>query len=399
MFIPIAATVLGLLLMGLTIFDVFVTVLHPQAESPFSSRIQRGVWQTMRLVSRALPGRSRHRFMGLAVPLMIVGLVATWMIVLLLAYAFIYAAWINAPGAFRVPSGTRNLGWPDALYFSGVTLGTIGYGDLQPVNTFLRMTSIAEGFSGIAVLSMSIAYVLELYPVLQRAHVLAVLLNEESAGQVSGMPMLARYLRSGNFEALADLLRLVNLELLYLAAAHRRLPILHYSHPTEIETAFLRVLLVVRNVVATLRFGLGGETGRKWSEDPRVQDLEDTLFYTLFTLGSSLQLPLASDGGNEARAQALEADFLKLVGLLSALRLPTHSPDTLSRSGTREIDHAQDRYVSFYQASDISVMSYMRNSGYTYNEAIRTAPRPERLVRELEADLQLEAEAQEAGAK
>lgn len=399
MVIQIAATVLGLVLIGLTTFDVFVTVLHPQAESPFSSRLQTGVWRSVSLIARGLPGRAKHRFMGLAVPLMIVGLVATWIVMLLLAYGCIYAAWINMPGAFRGPTDIHDLGWPDALYFSGITLGTIGYGDVQPVNAFLRMASVAEGFSGIAVLSMSIAYVLELYPVLQRAQVLAVLLNEESAGQVNGMPMLARYLRSGNFDALADLLRLVNLELLYLAAAHRRLPILHYSHPTEIETSFLRVLLVVRNLVATLRFGLGGEEGRMWGEDPRVQDLEDTLFYTLFTLGSSLNLPLMSHGRNEERAQALEGDFHRLVDLLAALRLPSHNPDTLSRSGTREIDHVRDRYVRFYQASDIPVMSYMRNSGYTYAEAIRTAPRPERLMRELEVAATIEAEDAEAAAK
>lgn len=394
MVLQIAATALGLLLMSLTIFDVFVTVLHPQAESPFSSRIQTGVWQVMRLVARGLPRRSRHRFMGLAVPLMIVGLVATWIVVLLMSYAFIYAAWISEPGAFNAQASLRNLGWPDAIYFSGVTLTTIGYGDLQPVHPLLRTASIAEGFSGIAVLSMSIAYVLELYPVLQRAQVLAVLLNEETAGQVSGMPMLARYLRHGNFEALADLLRMVNMELLYLAAAHRRLPILHYSHPTEIENSFLRVLLVVRNLVATLRFGLGGETGRPWSEDPRVQDLEDTLFYTLYTLGSSLHLPLAADGNDEERSLVFRSDFDKLLKLLAALHLPTYS-NLITPTGNRDIGYAEDRYVRFYEASDTPVMSYLRNSGYSYAEAIRTAPRPERLVRELEVEAtEAQAEAQ-----
>lgn len=385
MYLSIAATVAGILLIGFTIFDVFVTVLHPQAESPFSSRLQLGVWAIMRLAARGLPGRSRHRLLGLAVPLMIAVLVAVWIGVILIAFGLIYAAWIDVPGAFRSADPSVVLDWTDALYFSGVTLGTIGYGDVQPVEDLLRILAVIEGFSGVAILSLSIAYVLELYPVLQRQSVLAVLLNEETAGKVGGLPMLERYLRNSNFDALADLLRIINLELLYLAEAHRRLPVLHYIHPTDVERSFLRVLLVVRNLVGVLRYGMAGGEGRAWGEDPRVQDLEDSLFYTLHTLGSSQNLPLTGGAGDK-RAQEIDEQFGELEGRLKSMGLPSPNPEPGSSGKTSEMSRAHKQYVHFFLTSDVPIESYLRNTGYTQAEAVRDAARPEKLVIELESD-------------
>ncbi len=392
MAISVLITVAGIILIGLTIFDVFVTVLHPQAESPFSSRLQMLVWKLMQIAGRGLRGlrgrrgRARHRFLGLAVPLMVVALVGSWIVLLLIGFGLIYAAWINSPGGFRSPNNYAALNWIDAFYFSGVTLGTIGYGDFQPIHPLLRAASILEGFSGVAALSMSIAYVLEVFPVLQRQRVLAVLLNEETAGQVDSIPLLTRYLRNGNFEALADLLRLVNLELLSVAEAHRRLPVLHYAHPTEADRSFLRVLLVVLNLVGALRYGIAGGAGRAWSEDPRVQDLEDSFFYALHTLGSSKHLPLTSNADQKRRIQEVQATFSDMLSRLKSAGLPTPDLDHNDDGEPSALHQARSGFLRFHLASDVPLQSYVRNSGYTYVEAIQNAVRPQRLVVELEIE-------------
>ncbi len=382
----LAITLLGALLIALTFFDVFLTVLHPQAESPFSSRLQTALWRLMRLMARPMHGRARHRFLGLAVPTMIVALVAAWVGLLVVSFGLIYSAWIGAPGVFRLPDGLTNPGWGDAFYFSGETLGTVGYGDFQPVHPLLRLVSTIEGFSGIAVISMSIAYVLELYPVLQRNGVLAVLLNEETAGQVSGLPLLLRYLRKGNFEALASLVQHINIDLLSLAEAHRRLPVLHYGHPAQVERSFLRVLLVVQNLVGTLRYGMAGGEGKQWSDDPRVRALEDSLFFLLYTLGSSLHLPLASGSGGEPPTAEIDEAFSSLCDSLKRQRLPTPSDTAPATGSLSEYDIARQGFARFHISINTTLLSYLRNSGYTYAEATANAARPQRLVDELEHD-------------
>ncbi len=379
-------TLAGVLLVGLVFLDVFLTVLHPQAESPFSSRLQRALWRGLRGLSHALRGRARHRVLGQAVPLMIAALVTAWLGLLLVGFGLIYAAWIAQPGVLRVPDPATVPGWGDAFYFSGITLSTAGFGDEQPVHPLLRLVAVIESFSGVGVLSLSIAYVLEVYPVLQRKAVLAVLLNEETAGQVSGLPMLTRYLYPQNFEALADLLRTINLDLLFLAEAHRRLPVLHYVHPVEVERSFLRVLLVVRNLVAALHYGMAGGPGRAWSVDPRVLALEDSLFYTLHTLGSSLHLPLKLQPMTPQHQAEVVAVFGNMCAQLAARHLPNPDPAVILPGGASEYETAEAGFVRFVLTSETALVSYLRNSSYTYAEATERAARPQRLVSEMEVD-------------
>jgi hypothetical protein len=233
---------------------------------------------------------------------------------------------------------------------------------------------------------MTIAYVLEVYPVLQRKRSLAVLLNEETAGRLDGIPMLTRYLQHDNFAELATLLRTINLDLLYLAEAHRRLPVLHFTHPPEPELSFHRVLLVVRALVGSIRYGMAGGVGLAWGQDPRVQDLEDSLFYTLYTLGSSRQLPLTHNGKKTTDVERVRGEFGALVTRLREHGLPT--PDRAERleDGTPQWDSAFKGYAGLLLASDLAMESYIRNSGYAPAELAADAVRPQRLVIELESE-------------
>lgn len=48
-------------------------------------------------------------------------------------------------------SVTEGWGWLDAFYYTGITLTTIGFGDLVPVSTFGKIATILFGFLGIGI--------------------------------------------------------------------------------------------------------------------------------------------------------------------------------------------------------------------------------------------------------
>ena len=386
MLLEYAAPAVGVLLILLVSYDMFMTVLHPHAESPVSTWLERLIWALMNIVARPMKPPLRHQMLGLGLPIMIALLGISWILTLVLGFAAIFFPWVHDPQAMAHANEIRSPAWADALYYSGVNLSTLGYGDFQPLNPVLRIVAMLEGFSGIAVLSMTIAYVLEVYPVLQRKRTLAVLLNEETAGRLDGIPMLTRYLRRDNFAELATLLRTINLDLLYLAEAHRRLPVLHFTHPPEPELSFHRVLLVVRGLVGSIRYGMAGGEGLVWGEDPRVQDLEDSLFYTLYTLGSSRQLPLSHNGKQPTGVERVRENFGALVNHLQEHGLPTPSRTERLEDGTPEWQHAFAGYAGLMLASDLAMESYLRNSGYTPAELAADAVRPQRLVIELESE-------------
>lgn len=79
------------------------------------------------------------------------------------AYAFIEQV---APGSFYVgpdhdPDGI--LSWPDFLYFSYVTLTTLGYGEMAPVAAPARSLAILQSVTGVLFLGTMIARLVSLY--------------------------------------------------------------------------------------------------------------------------------------------------------------------------------------------------------------------------------------------
>ena len=70
------------------------------------------------------------------------------------------------PNAFSLPAAAgaaKGLDGYDALYFSFVTLTTVGYGEITPVAPFARMLAIAEATVGTLYLAVLIARLVTLY--------------------------------------------------------------------------------------------------------------------------------------------------------------------------------------------------------------------------------------------
>jgi len=67
------------------------------------------------------------------------------------------------PGAFAFSAPDHSMTAFDALYFSFVTLTTMGYGDIVPVSRAARMLAIMEATTGVIYISVLIARLVGLY--------------------------------------------------------------------------------------------------------------------------------------------------------------------------------------------------------------------------------------------
>jgi voltage-gated potassium channel len=88
---------------------------------------------------------------------------------LMLGLLWTLAYWLVAelvPNAFAFNvasvSDTSMQGF-NSLYFSFVTLGTVGYGDISPVASSVRMLAVAEAITGLIYMSVLIARLVALY--------------------------------------------------------------------------------------------------------------------------------------------------------------------------------------------------------------------------------------------
>lgn len=75
------------------------------------------------------------------------------------------------PGSFYIDSAhniDNKLNYADFLYFSFVTLATLGYGDISPITPLARNISIMEGIIGVFYLAILVARLVGLYTVESR---------------------------------------------------------------------------------------------------------------------------------------------------------------------------------------------------------------------------------------
>jgi hypothetical protein len=318
-----AWVVVGGVIIVLVYVDIFLTVLHPSVESPLSNRFQQTIWRGLQVVAHVLPsGPHRHALLGLGLPLMVAGLIGFWLLLLSVGFACLYTPWIGDLAVFSADNAFG--GFFDALYYSSVTLSTLGYGDLLPLTPTFRILAVFEALTGAVTISASVAYILAVYPALADQRTLARTLNAEVAGQSDGLPMLRRYLMSdGNWHSdLFTTIRELAFALLNISASHETHPVLYYAHAKHVQHSFVRMLITAQSLVSILRYSLSVDQHPDTVNNPHLLLLEQSLHYSLNQLSQSIhvtQSEAASDDGQRyAAAYAHVCDVMEQIGLKSS---------------------------------------------------------------------------------
>ncbi len=172
----------------------------------------------------------RPKTLPLAGPAALVVVTATWAALLIVGWALIY--WPHLPNGFLLatevdPAGRAGL--LEALYFSLVTLTTLGYGDIIPANDFLRLLAPLEALVGFGLLTASITWVLQVYSALSQRRNLAheIMLLREAGPDPEALGTL--------FGDLASTVAAVRYDFL-------QFPISYYFHDLDGRSALAPVL-------------------------------------------------------------------------------------------------------------------------------------------------------------
>lgn len=164
--IPVIA---GVAIIVVILRDVFHTLFHPSSRGAVSDWMIRRVWGIFRAVSRNQAGR-----LSLAGPISLLTVIALWAVAIIIGWALIL--WPFLPEGFLLSVGMdpeENAGFRDALYLSIVTIATLGYGDITPQETWLRLVSPLEAVLGFVIITAAISWILSVNPILTRRRRLA----------------------------------------------------------------------------------------------------------------------------------------------------------------------------------------------------------------------------------
>ena len=282
-------TAAGLVLLALIIFDIYATVLHSSARyGPVGESLNRLVWRAARAVAFRLSRANRHRLLNAVGPLLLPLLIVIYLVLLVTAFALVY--YPRVPGGFVFAVEQPEPGWLDAVYFSGVTLTTVGYGDVMPRTTLMRIFALFESASGLIVISLAITYILTVYAALERKRAVAVSLYHQAGEGADVAGFIAHHFVEGRFYGIRDALRTVTRDLQGLHESHIDHPVIHYFHPVEVYKGTPRVLFLLLETCAVIRAALDREENADLRNYPEVRTLDAGVRHVLTQLVDSLDL-------------------------------------------------------------------------------------------------------------
>jgi len=180
----------GLLLVALTLWDIFQTVVVPRP-TPGRFRIARYVvrdsWTILRWLLRRRSASTRDQLFGLFGPATAVLLLVTWIITLVLGYGLIFYAVRDE--ITPVPD------LASSVYYAAVSLLTLGYGDIIANGGIARFFSLMAAASGLGVVALVVTFLFSIYGSYQRRELEVIRLQATAGAPPSAVALLEAFAR------------------------------------------------------------------------------------------------------------------------------------------------------------------------------------------------------------
>lgn len=282
-------TLLGVALLLIAVGDVYATILHARARAGLlSETINRLVWRAVRSIAFRLPRQRRHRLLNNVGPLLLPAFIIVLIVLLVTGFALVYLPYM--PASFNVTSEAESPRWIEALYFSGITLMTVGYGDITPDTLSMRLVALLEAASGFVLISLGVTYLITVYGALERKRAVALSFYHRADEGADAAGFIAHHFVDNRFYGLDETLRTATRDIQDLLEAHIEHPIIHYFHPTEVHKGMPRILFLILETCAVMKSCLDVQAQGAISRHPDLNALDASARYVLGTLTTSLDL-------------------------------------------------------------------------------------------------------------
>lgn len=255
----LAYVVGGILIVAWILWDVFQTVIVPRP-TPTRVRLARYLTRTMwrlwrRRAARARTPIAREKMLGSFAPLLVVTLLAGWVICLTIGYGLIL---YGLRGEIRNEPNLET-----AIYQAGITVLTIGYGDVIARGVLSRLAELAAAGTGLSVVALGITYLFSLYGSFGRREELVTTLDARAGAPPSGVAMLETHAKLGMWDDLRRSLGEWEVWAANVLDSHLAYPVLCFfrsSHDNESWVSALGAVLDASVLLATtVESGPGGQ--------------------------------------------------------------------------------------------------------------------------------------------
>jgi hypothetical protein len=190
MALNLLAIAAGVATIGLTLSDVFQSVVMPRATGRryrLSFYAWRWAWQLWpRLAWRFSSGDAtrREEFLAVFAPFMLISVLGLWIGLLIVGFALLL--W-----GMRAGIAPANASFGTILYFSGTSVLTIGFGDVVGRAAAPRFISVLGALAGLSFLSINTAFLFAIFGSFQQRETFVVTIAARAGSPPSGVNLLA----------------------------------------------------------------------------------------------------------------------------------------------------------------------------------------------------------------
>jgi hypothetical protein len=245
---------IGLALIAVVLVDAFETLVLPR-------RVDRTyrltilfyalTWAIWSAVAGRVPRtRLREALLAGYGPASLLLLLVVWAIGLIVGFALLQ--WALGPSLSAAVSHDPVEDAALALYFSGSTFFTLGYGDITPTSAPARVLAVVEAGVGFGFLALVISYLPSLYgPLTARERAIA-LFDARAGSPPSAAEVLRRHAGPAATERLHDLLVDWERWAAALLESHLAYPVLAYFRSQHENQSWVATLTVILDTCAIL---------------------------------------------------------------------------------------------------------------------------------------------------
>jgi hypothetical protein len=242
-----AVLALGVLAIVSVLVDVFY-VIAPQAfrtKLSWNRLIARVAWPLwLALTSRIRDRRMRHAVLGVFAPSFLIFFLVFWVELLIFGYGCVFFALRE-----HLEPVTS---FGSAVYFAGVTLLTIGYGDILPTDAASRAVAIAAGVTGVGLFSLTTAFLFSLFASFRHREQFVIHLGARATRPSSGIALVERYARMGRLDDLAAVLSHSEPWMSSVVESHLAYPALVFFRTNDPDLSWVAAFVTLLDAAALL---------------------------------------------------------------------------------------------------------------------------------------------------
>ena len=301
-------------------------------------------------------------------------LVAVSIVLVIIGYALIYFP--GMPEKFNFGSEGPGPRFVEAIYFSGTTLTTVGFGDISPRATEMKIVAIIEAVSGFGLISLTVTYLIVVYSALERKRAVALSLYHSAEGGADVVGFIKHHFVAGRLSGMSATLRTAARDLQEILESHVEHPIIHYFHPVQVYKGMPRVLFLSLEICAVIKSCLDRQEYSDLHDHPAVLTMESSALHVLNELSTQLDLVKREDDSLETRPEEIirwRTRFEETLGRLREAGIET-TPDTakgweIYQAKRGEWERQLSRFA-YYLGYDWDEVTGDRDLEYAANETM-----------------------------